>query len=160
MASQLLQHYVKLTEFLGHALGPDYEVALHDLTDKNRSIIAIANSHVSGRELGAPLTNTALKILRDRSYESQDYLLHYRGVSAGGKTLRSSGVRRAADRPSWSSSRYTASSATEPLELWNRSGWGLRRAASSSTRDSSTWKLVSTNLSGWHRRRMSSLTAW
>ena len=90
MASQLLQHYVKLTEFLGHALGPDYEVALHDLTDKNRSIIAIANSHVSGRELGAPLTNTALKILRDRSYESQDYLLHYRGVSAGGKTLRSS----------------------------------------------------------------------
>ena len=40
----LLQHYVKLTAFLGQALGPDYEVALHDLTDKNRSIIAIANN--------------------------------------------------------------------------------------------------------------------
>ncbi len=37
----LLQHYMKLTEFLGQALGPDYEVALHDMTDKNRSIIAI-----------------------------------------------------------------------------------------------------------------------
>lgn len=61
MASQLLQQYVKLTEFLGHTLGPDYEVALHDLTDRNRSIVAIANSHVSGRKLGAPLTNTALK---------------------------------------------------------------------------------------------------
>ncbi|MGM9398737.1 PAS domain-containing protein [Flavonifractor plautii] len=34
MASQLLQQYVKLTEFLGHTLGPDYEVALHDLTDR------------------------------------------------------------------------------------------------------------------------------
>ena len=67
MASQLLQQYVKLTEFLGHTLGPDYEVALHDLTDRNRSIVAIANSHVSGRKLGAPLTNTALKILRDKS---------------------------------------------------------------------------------------------
>lgn len=90
MANPLLQHYVKLTEFLGHALGPDYEVALHDLTDKNRSIIAIANSHVSGRQIGAPLTNVALKILMDKSYEDQDYRLHYRGVSAAGKTLRSS----------------------------------------------------------------------
>jgi len=90
VASQLLQQYVKLTEFLGHTLGPDYEVALHDLTDRNRSIVAIANSHVSGRELGAPLTNTALKILRDKSYESHDYLLHYRGVSADGRILRSS----------------------------------------------------------------------
>ena len=90
MANPLLQHYIKLTEFLGQALGPDYEVALHDLTDRNRSIIAIANNHVSGREVGAPLTNVALKILMDKSYESQDYRLHYCGVSAAGKTLRSS----------------------------------------------------------------------
>jgi len=85
----LLQHYVKLTEFLGHALGPDYEVALHDLTDKNRSIIAIANNHVSGREIGAPLTNVALSTLMDKSYETQDYRLHYHGVSVNGKALRS-----------------------------------------------------------------------
>jgi predicted transcriptional regulator YheO len=86
----LLQHYVKLTAFLGQALGPDYEVALHDLTDKNRSIIAIANNHVSGREIGAPLTNVALSILMDKSYETQDYRLHYHGVSINGKKLRSS----------------------------------------------------------------------
>ena len=85
----LLQHYVKLTEFLGQALGPDYEVALHDMTDKNRSIIAIANNHVSGREIGAPLTNVALSILRDKSYETSDYRLHYYGVSINGKDLRS-----------------------------------------------------------------------
>ena len=85
----LLQHYVKLTEFLGQALGPDYEVALHDLTDKNRSIIAIANNHVSGREIGAPLTNVALSILHDKSYETSDYRLHYYGVSINGKDLRS-----------------------------------------------------------------------
>ena len=66
----LLQHYMKLTEFLGQAFGPDYEVALHDMTDKNRSIIAIANNHVSGREIGAPLTNVALSILRDKSYRN------------------------------------------------------------------------------------------
>lgn len=90
VSNTLLQHYVKLTEFLGLALGPDYEVALHDLTDKNRSIIAIANSHVSGREVGAPLTNVALSILMDKSYETSDYRLHYSGVSVNGKELRSS----------------------------------------------------------------------
>ena len=33
----LLQHYVKLTEFLGQALGPDYEVALHDLRSEEHT---------------------------------------------------------------------------------------------------------------------------
>lgn len=89
-ANALLRQYVKLTEFLGAALGPDYEVALHDLTDKNRSIIAIANGYISGREIGAPLTNMALSVLKDESYEWQDYRLHYSGVSAAGNALRSS----------------------------------------------------------------------
>lgn len=86
----LLRQYVKLTEFLGAALGPDYEVALHDLTDKNQSIIAIANGYISGREVGAPLTNMALSVLKDESYEWQDYRLHYSGLSAAGNVLRSS----------------------------------------------------------------------
>ncbi len=89
-ANALLRQYVKLTEFLGAALGPDYEVALHDLTDKNRSIIAIANGYISGREVSAPLTNMALSVLKDESYEWQDYRLHYSGVSAAGNALRSS----------------------------------------------------------------------
>lgn len=89
-ANALLRQYVKLTEFLGAALGPDYEVALHDLTDRNRSVIAIANGYISGREVGAPLTNMALSVLKDESYEWQDYRLHYSGVSAAGNVLRSS----------------------------------------------------------------------
>ena len=90
MPNPHLNPYMKLVEFLGLALGPDYEVALHDLTDKSHPIIAIANAHVSGREIGAPLTNVALKTLMDKSYLTQDYRLHYRSVSINGKTLRSS----------------------------------------------------------------------
>ena len=86
----LLQQYIKLTEFLGLALGPDYEVALHDLANKDHSIIAIANSHISGRKLGAPLTNMSLSILRDKSYEHTDYHLHYYSINVNGKDLRSS----------------------------------------------------------------------
>lgn len=90
MAHPVLQHYIKVTEFLGKVLGPDYEVVLHDLTDKNRSVIAIANNHVSGREIGAPLTNIALRFLKDKVYEAEDYRLEYSGVSADGRVLRSS----------------------------------------------------------------------
>lgn len=90
MNRQLLEHYVKLTAFLGQVLGPDYEVALHDLTDKSQSLIAIANSHISGRQVGAPLTNMALKMLMDREYEQADYRLNYRGETEDGSTLRSS----------------------------------------------------------------------
>lgn len=79
-----------MVEFLGYALGPSYEIALHDLTDQDKSIIAIANGHVSGREVGAPLTNVALSILRDRSYEQADYRVNSYGVSVNGKDLRSS----------------------------------------------------------------------
>lgn len=88
--NELWRNYELLVEFLGKALGPDYEVVLHDLTDKNRSIVAIANGHVSGRSVGAPVTNMALGILKDKSYEARDYMLHYAGVTINGKNLRSS----------------------------------------------------------------------
>lgn len=88
-SKELLRQYAQLTEFLGRALGPDYEIALHDLTDANRSLIAIANGHISGRKVGAPLTNRALSILRDKSYEHSDYCVHDYGLSVSGKELRS-----------------------------------------------------------------------
>lgn len=89
MASGWIQRYMKLTEFLGAVLGPDYEVVLHDLRDAQSSIIAIANGHVSGRTIGAPLTSVALQSIVNHSYETQDYRLNYVGV-AGQKLLRSS----------------------------------------------------------------------
>lgn len=89
MPNGWIQRYMKLTEFLGSVLGPDYEVVLHDLNDADKSIIAIANGHVSGRTIGAPLTSVALQSIINHSYETQDYRLNYVGV-AGTKLLRSS----------------------------------------------------------------------
>lgn len=86
----LLEHYVKLTNFLGLVFGIDYEIALHDLSDRNKSLVAIANSHISGRTIGAPLTNVALQIIAEKSYETSDWRLNYRGLSSGNKILRSS----------------------------------------------------------------------
>ncbi|MEG1747831.1 MAG: PAS domain-containing protein, partial [Oscillospiraceae bacterium] len=61
MVNPIVQQYIQLVDFLGYALGPDYEIALHDLTNQNQSIVAIANNHISGRQVGAPMTNVGLK---------------------------------------------------------------------------------------------------
>lgn len=90
MTTTMLSQFARLTEFLGRILGPDYEIALHDLSDPDCSLIAIANSHVSGRAIGAPLTEAAKKFLLDDSFSISDYRLNYTGYSASGKTLRSS----------------------------------------------------------------------
>ena len=150
----LLQQYIKLTEFLGLALGPDYEVALHDLANKDHSIIAIANSHISGRKLGAPLTNMALSILRDKSYERMDYHLHYYSINVNGKDLRSSTffIKDSGELIgllciNFDDSRYRATKMVYPPDpprknsatpqmrwLWtpsigNWNGWGSRRSS-------------------------------
>lgn len=85
-----LKQYVVLVEFLGKALGNDYEIVLHDLTEDDCTIVAISNGHISGRSIGAPLTNVALRFLADKEYAEHDYKLGYRGMSQAKTQLCSS----------------------------------------------------------------------
>ena len=78
-----LEPYRVVVSFLGEALGPDYEVVLHDLTSEDGTIVAIVNNHISGRTEGAPLSNMALRFIQERMYEKQDYLAGYQGRFAG-----------------------------------------------------------------------------
>lgn len=86
----IMNQYIKITEFMGRLLGRDYEIVLHDLLDKDHSIVAIANNFISGRQVGGPLTNVALQIISDKSYMVQDYRTHYSGVARDGRQLASS----------------------------------------------------------------------
>ncbi len=90
MTAQMLQHYTRIVEFLGRVLGPDYEIALHEVGRRSSRVAAIVNGHVSGRTVGAPLTNVAEQLIASRAYEREDWLLNYRGVSAEGRVLRCS----------------------------------------------------------------------
>lgn len=82
--------YVKLVEFFGNILGNNSEVVLHDVTDLNNSIVAIKNSHISGRKVGGPATDLVLKILNDPQYNKLDYLCGYQGELKDNKILKSS----------------------------------------------------------------------
>ena len=86
----IMSQYIKLTEFMGRLLGRDYEIVLHDLSDKEHSIVAIANNFISGRQVGGPITNVALQIISDKSYLSSDFRTHYSGISRDGTRLASS----------------------------------------------------------------------
>ena len=90
MTNNQLHYFTKMTEFLGRVLGPDYEVALHDISHRDGNLVAIANNTVSNRTIGAPLTESTRRMIEERVYESKDYVLHRLGATDSGKPLSSS----------------------------------------------------------------------
>ena len=75
MEVELIRQYTLIVDFLGHVLGPDYEIALHELEDDSNRIIAIANGELTGRHIGSPLSNKMLEYLTSHLYETQDLSL-------------------------------------------------------------------------------------
>lgn len=65
--------------------GEHTEVLLHSLDAKNPSIIKIQNGHITGRDVGAPITNIAIEKLNQGNDVSEAYITK----SPDGKTLRS-----------------------------------------------------------------------
>lgn len=90
MTDYMLKQYSILVDFLGKSLGPDYEVALHDIGYDTNSIVAISNGNISGRTIGAPMTDLALSIVSDKSYKTSNYKINYKGISKELRILRSS----------------------------------------------------------------------
>lgn len=90
MTSSILHQYTILVDFLGKALGPDYEIVLHDITAEPSRIIAIANGHISGRSIGSPTTNSALQTLAANPYKTNDFLYNYQISTKDGRLLRAS----------------------------------------------------------------------
>ena len=92
MDREMRRQYTVLVDFLGHILGPDYEVALHELKDDSNEIIAIANGELTGRHLGSPLSNKMLEYLTSHLYETQDYVLRFESTAITGKKMCSNSL--------------------------------------------------------------------
>ena len=83
-----LEPYAKLVYFLSAALGDNCEIALHDLTSKDQEIVAISNNPISGREVGAKLSNLSLHYLEEKQYLNHDYVMNYKTVGNDCKLMR------------------------------------------------------------------------
>ncbi|MCQ9123474.1 helix-turn-helix transcriptional regulator [Rodentibacter caecimuris] len=61
----ILQSYLHLADSIAHLLGECCEVVVHQLGELSSSVIKIVNGFHTGRSVGAPITDKALKILKD-----------------------------------------------------------------------------------------------
>lgn len=89
-ANDHLKKYINLVEFIGSFLPPNCEIVLHDINNIDKSIVAMKNSYISEREIGGPITDFGLMLLKDKVYEKKDYILNYSSRTKNGKILRSS----------------------------------------------------------------------
>ena len=81
----LIASFEPAVEALAALFGAGCEVVLHAFDTLDASVIKIANGHITGRSVGAPITNLAMMKLKS----GQDISSPYMTKCATGKTLRS-----------------------------------------------------------------------
>lgn len=89
MNRSTLKQFVKLVEFLGHVVGPTYEITLHDIQGGQCSLVAIVRGDISGRDLDSAPTSAAQRAIADNA-DGLDYRINYNGIARDGRPLRSS----------------------------------------------------------------------
>lgn len=86
-----VRSYIPLIDFIAEIACPDSEVVLHDVRDEKHSLVAIRNGQISGREIGASMTDFAARVLSQGRREGKDFLTNYIGrAGSSGKFLKSS----------------------------------------------------------------------
>lgn len=88
-SQRAIEKYIPLVQFLGAFLGDRCEVVLHDAIVKEKSVLAITNGHISGRNIGAPLTDLALKLVQSEKYKESKWVMGYTTQAKDGTPLHS-----------------------------------------------------------------------
>ncbi len=83
----LLRAMVPLARGLAEALGEEYEIILHDLSDPEHSIMA-AHHSFTRRFPGGPLTDLGFTMLQSEEYRDLDYLPNYLAYTRDGREIR------------------------------------------------------------------------
>lgn len=87
----LLLPYVPMVEYLGQIFGENCEVILHDLANVEHSIVAIANGHITDRQVGGHITDFGLEVVHDPRYQDKAFAVNYPGSTKDhNRTLKSS----------------------------------------------------------------------
>lgn len=84
----ILKSMLPMVEGIAKTLGKNCEVVLHEINDSKKSIVAIANGHVTGRSVGSPMLDIGVKAIRKGN--EADNILNYRNKSSDGRVLKSS----------------------------------------------------------------------
>ena len=80
---QILNSYCSIIDGLADYLGSGYEIVLHRLDNFEHSVINIVHGEYTGREIGAPITNKALEMLKKFNENGTSSETYYSANSKG-----------------------------------------------------------------------------
>ena len=85
----VLNSYGAVVDGLAALIGPFCEIVLHSLEDLNTSAIKIANGDNTGRKVGSPITDLALRTLQDIKGSERNFSRAYFTRAKGGALMKS-----------------------------------------------------------------------
>ncbi|MCA2492468.1 MULTISPECIES: helix-turn-helix transcriptional regulator, partial [Vibrio] len=85
----ILRSYEAVVDGIASLIGPFCEIVLHSLEDLNTSAIKIANGENTGRQVGSPITDLALKMLKDIEGSERNFSRSYFTRAKGGVLMKS-----------------------------------------------------------------------
>lgn len=88
---KILESYIPVLEGLAAYLSDCFEFVLHSLEDYEHSAICVINGHHTGRSVGAPITDLALRMLDQINEGHAEYTVYF-GRNTKGEPLKSSTI--------------------------------------------------------------------
>ncbi len=88
----LLKNLIPVAKGIAKAFGKNCEVLLHDISDLEHSVVLIENGHITGRTVGAPMTDLGLYFLTSDLFNNINYVANYQTESRDGKKLKSTSI--------------------------------------------------------------------
>ncbi|MDG3086976.1 transcriptional regulator [Vibrio hannami] len=85
----ILKSYEAVVDGLAGLIGPFCEIVLHSLENLDTSAIKIANGENTGRHVGSPITDMALKTLKDIESSERNFSRAYFTRAKGGVLMKS-----------------------------------------------------------------------
>lgn len=84
----ILEAFIPIVEGLAQTFGKNCEVVLHDVKNPQSSIISISNSHITGRQVGGPMSEYGLSTLKKAQFDKPK--INYMKKTPDGRILKSS----------------------------------------------------------------------
>ncbi len=88
----LLVNLIPVAKGIARAFGKNCEVLLHDVSDLEQSVVLIENGYITGRKIGAPMTDLGLYFLTSDLFNDINYVANYQTESKDGKKLKSTTI--------------------------------------------------------------------
>lgn len=88
--NETIKQFIPWVDAIAETFGSNCEVVLHDLRNLDRAIVKIANGYITGREVGAPITDMGLRLYeKDKINKKCTAVIGYRTKTKEGRELKS-----------------------------------------------------------------------